>query len=376
MKPPTLSYLADVWFEPGASALLGSLLEKLNVRRPLVVTDPGVVAAGLLEPPKLRELGATVFDRVDPNPTEANVLAALETYRAQQCDGVVAIGGGSPLDCGKCVALLATHVPPLKQYAFLEGGLTRITANQPPFVAVPTTAGTGSEVGRGALITFAGRQKLALLSPHLIPDAAICDPDLTLGLPQALTAATGMDAISHCVETFCSPRFNPVAEAIALDGLARAWKHLPRAVKDGTDREARGEMLMAAMEGGLTFQKGLGAVHALSHPLGGLPGKRLHHGTLNAIFMPHVLRSNAAACPEKMRRMGEVIGVAGGAEALAGALAQIVSDIGLPTRLRDLGVTWAELQSLVPAALRDHSTATNPRPMDAGDVERLFRAAY
>ena len=161
-----------------------------------------------------------------------------------------------------------------------------------------------------------------------------------------------------------------------MDGLARAWKHLPRAVADGSDREARSEMLMAAMEGGLTFQKGLGAVHALSHPLGGLPGRRLHHGTLNAIFMPHVLRFNAAACPEKMRRMGEVIGVAGNGKALAGAFASVVTQIGLPTRLRDMGVTWPELQSVVPAALRDHSSATNPRPMNAGDVERLFRAAY
>jgi alcohol dehydrogenase class IV len=243
-------------------------------------------------------------------------------------------------------------------------------------VAVPTTAGTGSEVGRGALITFADRQKLALLSPHLIPDAAICDPDLTLGLPPALTAATGMDAISHCVETFCSPRFNPVAEAIALDGLARAWTHLPRAVEDGADRAARAEMLMAAMEGGLTFQKGLGAVHALSHPLGGLAGRRLHHGTLNAIFMPHVLRFNAAACAEKMRRMGVLLGVGGTGDALAGAFEHIVRQTGLPPRLRDLGVTWPELQSLVPAAVRDHSNATNPRPMTAADAEALFRAAY
>jgi 4-hydroxybutyrate dehydrogenase len=376
MKPPTISYLADVWFEPGASALLAGVLEKLKVTRPLIVSDPGVVAAGLLEPLHVRELAAPVFDRVDPNPTEANVLAGLEAYRAHQCDGVVAVGGGSPLDCGKCVALLATHPPPLRQYAYLEGGPARITAKQPPFVAIPTTAGTGSEVGRGALITFADRQKLALLSPHLIPDAAICDPDLTLGLPPLLTAATGMDAISHCVETFCSPRFNPVAEAIALDGLKRAWEHLPRAVNDGGDREARSEMLTAAMEGGLTVQKGLGAVHALSHPLGGLPGKRLHHGTLNAIFMPHVLRFNAAACPDKMRRMGEVIGVPGGAIALADALQNLARGIGLPPRLRDLGVTWQELDSLQPAALRDHCGATNPRPLDARSVESLFRAAY
>jgi 4-hydroxybutyrate dehydrogenase len=376
MTPPTISYLTDVWFEAGASAVLPALLDKLKVNRPLVVTDAGVLAAGLLEPLKLRELGASVFDRVEANPTEANVLAALDAYRAHRCDGVVAVGGGSPIDCGKCVALLATHAAPLGQYAFVAGGLPKITADQPPLVAVPTTAGTGSEVGRGALITFSDREKLALLSPHLIPDAALCDPDLTLALPPALTAATGMDAISHCVETFCSPRLNPIAEAIALDGLARAWRHLPRAVENGRDREARAGMLMAALQGGLTFQKGLGAVHALSHPLGALPGKRLHHGTLNAIFMPHVLRFNAPACPDKLKRMGEVVGVTGGAGALAEALEQLARRMGLPPRLRDLGVTWPELQSLVSAALRDHSTATNPRPMDAADIEALFRGAF
>ncbi len=190
------------------------------------------------------------------------------------------------------MALLATHPGPLANYAAILGGVPKITAATAPVVAIPTTAGTGSEVGRAALITLSDGRKLGFISPHLIPKAAICDPELTLGLPPRLTAATGMDAVTHCVETYLSPRFNPPAEAIALDGLARAVGSIERAVADGTDRTARQELMMAALEGGLTFQKGLGAVHALSHPLGGLKEPSLHHGTLNAVLLPAVLRFN------------------------------------------------------------------------------------
>ena len=374
MKPPTLSYLSDVWFEPGAAALTPGVLERLGVRRPLVVTDAGVLGAGLVDRLGLRP--AAVFDAVETNPSEAAVLGALEVYRENGCDGVVGVGGGSPLDCAKCVALLATHPPPLRQYAIVEGGSGKITADKPPVVAVPTTAGTGSEVGRGALVTFTGGAKLAVISPRLIPESAVCDPELTIGLPAWLTAATGVDALSHCVETFCSPKFNPVAEAIALDGLGRAWRNLRRAVEEPSDLSARAEMMTAALEGGLTFQKGLGAVHSLSHPLGGLPGHRLHHGTLNGVFLPHVLRFNYDACPGKMRRIAEVIGLGGGADALPGAFADLLREIGLPTRLRDMGVTLPEVESVKQAVLRDHCNATNPRPLRPEDAEALLRAAY
>jgi alcohol dehydrogenase class IV len=374
MTPPTFTYLTDVWFAPGAAAETPAVLDRLGVRRPLVITDRGVRAAGLVD--RLGLPAPVIFDSVDPNPSEANALAGLGAYRANGCDGVVAVGGGSPIDCGKCVALLATHPGPLRQYALVEGGLTRIAADKPPVVAVPTTAGTGSEVGRGALVTFADGAKLAIISPRLIPQAAVCDPELTLGLPPILTAATGVDAISHCVETFCSPKFNPVADAIALDGLARAWRHLRRAVEEGSDLAARCEMLMAAIEGGLTFQKGLGAVHALSHPLGGLPGKRLHHGTLNGVFLPHVLRFNRDACPDKLARMADVIGTPGGPEALPAAFETLLRDVGLPTRLRDMGVTREDLAAVLPGVLRDHSTATNPRPITPADAEALLDAAY
>lgn len=371
---PTISYLTDVHFEAGATRRLPQVLESLGARRPLVVTDPGVIAAGILGALPDLHAGA-VFDGVAPNPSEDDALAGLQVFQNARCDSVVAVGGGSPMDCAKAIALLATHPPPLEDYAFIRGGLSRITERKPPLVAVPTTAGTGSEVGRGALITFRGGRKLAIVSPKIIPQAAVCDPLLTLALPPLLTAATGLDAISHGVETFLSPRFNPVAEAIALDGIARAVRWLPRAVEQGDDVTARSEMMMAALEGGLTFQKGLGAVHSLSHALGGLPRHRLHHGTLNAILLPHVVRWNAPAAGDKTARLAAVLDLHGREDAAEG-LARLASSLGLPPRLRDLGVSWEEVQGQVPRAAEDHCCATNPRPLDAAALRELLRAAY
>jgi hypothetical protein len=241
-------------------------------------------------------------------------------------------------------------------------------------VAVPTTAGTGSEVGRAALITLGDGRKLGFISPHLIPKAAICDPSLTLGLPPLLTAATGMDAVTHCVETYLSPRYNPPAEAIALDGLARAVGAIERAVADGSDRIARQEMMMAALEGGLTFQKGLGAVHALSHPLGGLKEPSLHHGTLNAVLLPAVLRFNAPAAPEKYRTLRRVLGLADDAS-LPDFFAALIGRLGLPTNLRAMGVPASCLPAIARHATVDHSAATNPRPADEADFLALLDEA-
>jgi len=279
------------------------------------------------------------------------------------------------MDCAKAIALLATHPPPLEAYAFLRGGLERISGSKPPVIAVPTTAGTGSEVGRGALITFQSGRKLAILSPRLIPEAAVCDPELTLGLPPPLTAGTGMDAVTHCVETYLSPRFNPVAEAIALDGLQRALRHIRTAVSNGSELQARSEMLLAALQGGLTFQKGLGAVHSLSHALGSLEHRRLHHGTLNAILLPHVLRFNAEACWPKLKRLSQVLRLPSAAK-VAGYFEGVAREIGLPLRLRDLGVPWEEVEALSTAAFEDHSSATNPKPLSVEACRELFRAAY
>src|SRR6185437_14477942 len=242
----------------------------------------------------------------------------------------------SPIDLAKAVALLVHHVLPLEQYAFVRGGLTRITSRIPPLIAIPTTAGTGSEVGRAAVMTLGSGEKLGIISPHLIPKAAVCDPELTVGLPPILTAGSGMDAISHCIETFCSPRKNSVADAIALEGLSRGWRHLETATHHGANLSARSEMMLCSLHGGLTFQKGLGAVHSLSHPLGALTEKRLHHGTLNAIFLPHVLRFNAPACPEKLGRIAHALGLT--REQLPDAVTKLNARLGLPPNLSAMGV--------------------------------------
>ena len=370
MPAPTISYLTDIHFSPGSVTLLKDVLEERGLRRPLLVTDAGIMSAGLTE--RLPVPMAAVFDRTSGNPSAADVTAAGELYQAAACDCVVALGGGSPMDCAKAVALMATHAGPLEQYALIRGGLNRISHQKPPVIAIPTTSGTGSEVGRAALITFDATTKLAIVGKPMIPDIAICDPELTLGLPADLTAATGMDAISHCIETFCSPKFNPVADAIALDGLQRAVTHLRIAVEDGSNIQARSEMMMASMQGALAFQKGLGMIHSLSHPLGAIP-KRLHHGTLNSIFVPHVLRYNASHCPTAMDRMATVIRCP--ASELPDWFHSLALDMGLPDRLADLGVEQSDLDPLADAAIADHSTATNPAPMTTEDCATMYTAA-
>jgi alcohol dehydrogenase class IV len=303
------------------------------------------------------------------------VLAALDLYRSRGCDGLIAIGGGSPIDLAKGVALLSTHEGPLEQYAAILGGIPKITSAVAPLIAVPTTAGTGSEVGRAALITLRDGRKLGFISPHLIPKRAVCDPDLTLGLPPALTAATGMDAITHCIETFLSPRFNPPAEAIALDGLVRALNNIERAVAQGSDREARHEMMMAALEGGLTFQKGLGAVHALSHPLGGLKQISLHHGTLNAVLLPYVLEFNASHSGPKYATIRQRLGLNAGDD-LAEYFRGLNARLGMPATLADMGVPRDTFAGVAKSATEDHSSATNPRPASEADYRSILDAAF
>jgi hypothetical protein len=371
-----ISYLTTIHFDHGAIALAGQECRRLGIARPLVVTDPGLAAGPLVA--RLREalgdLPWQLYGDTPANPTEAAVLAALARYREAGCDGVVALGGGSSMDLGKAVALLAAHAPPLAQYALIEGGVARITAAVAPLVAIPTTAGTGSEVGRGAVIVLADGRKLGLISPHLLPKVAVCDPDLTLGLPPGLTAATGMDAVAHCIETFLAPAINPPADAIALDGLARAARHLERAVADGTDREARWNMMMASMEGAMAFQKGLGAVHALSHPLGALP-QRPHHGTLNAVLLPEVLRFNAGHVGDKPTRLAQALGLHAGAD-VAEAVAALNARIGLPGGLGAMGVPREALPAIAEAATRDHCHGTNPRPASAADYLGILERSW
>lgn len=372
-----ISYLNTVRLDAGSVSFLLEDLKAAGISRPLVVTDKGVIGAGLLDhvlkssnlekPP--------VYDGTPPNPTEEATEEALAIYRAHNCDGLISIGGGSPMDLAKAVAVLAAHDGPLQNYAMVNGGVARITAKTAPTFAIPTTAGTGSEVGRGAIITFRDGRKLGLISPHLIPKRAILDPDLTVGLPPLLTAATGMDAISHCIECFISPVDNPVAAAIAIDGLERAIVALPRAVQNGKDLEARREMMIAAMQGALAFQKGLGAVHALSHPLGGYRHLKLHHGTLNAILLPPVIRFNESVSAKTYPRLRRAMGLDSNTD-IAKFLNDFSQSLGLPTKLSSIGVPRDILGEVAKAALLDHTHATNARPATEADYLAMLEAAY
>ena len=372
-----INYLTRVQFDYGAVQLLKEELEALGVNRPMIVTDEGVRGAGLLEPVLssiVQDPEPTIFDETPGNPTEEVLETALALYGERGCDGLIGVGGGSSIDLAKGVALMATHEPPLERYAAILGGVERIASDLAPVIAIPTTAGTGSEVGRAALLTLRDGRKLAFIAPNMIPRAAICDPELTLGLPRGLTAATGMDALTHCIETFLSPRVNPPADAIALDGVNRAMRFIQRAVGDGTDGEARWNMMMASLQGGMTFQKGLGAVHAMSHPLGGLSEPVLHHGTLNAVILPAVLRFNANHVGDKYDRLRDAMGLTAGAD-VAEAIEALNRRIGMPANLREMGVTDEVLPRMIEGAVVDHCNASNPRPTDASAYERLFAEA-
>jgi alcohol dehydrogenase class IV len=368
-----ITYLTGIEFGAGVVATLGDTLKELGLSRPLLVADKGVVAAGLAAKALAQmPAGSPVYDGTPPNPTESAVKAALAIYREGNCDGIVALGGGSPIDLAKGVALLATHDGDLERYAMIYGGLERITGKVAPVIAIATTAGTGAEVGRAALLTLDDGRKLGIISPHLIPKRAISDPELTLGLPPMLTAATGLDALSHCIETFSSPRINPVADAIALDGAGRIWRALPIAFAEGKNLDARGEMMMGALMGGLSFQKGLGAVHSLSHALGGLKDVSLHHGTLNAVLMPIVVRFNAPSIADKLPRLTAAMGIPGD---LADALERLNRQLGIPKTLREMGVRDDHFDWVIERALADHSHATNPRVPTAEDYRAMLTAA-
>ena len=372
----TLHYLTQIQFDFGAVQLLAQECARVGITRPLVVTDAGVRAAGVLQKAldALGSLPVAVFDQTPGNPTEAAVRAAVQLYRDHGCDGLVAVGGGSAIDCAKGIAIVATHDRPLTHYATIEGGSPRITERAAPLIAVPTTSGTGSEVARGAIIIVDDHRKLGFHSWNLVPKAAICDPELTLGLPPLLTAATGMDAIAHCMEVFMAPAFNPPADGIALEGLRRGWAHIERATRDGADREARLNMMAASIHGAMGFQKGLGCVHSLSHSLGGANPK-LHHGTLNAVFLPAVIRFNAGAesiqKEERLARMAQAMGLEKSAD-VAQAVHDMTARLGLPTGLAAMGVTEDMFDAVIEHALLDHCHKTNPRIASADDYRRML----
>ena len=375
----TIHYITQIQIDFGALSLLKAECERVGISRPLIVTDAGVKAVGILDKAlaALPGFKVSVFDQTPSNPTEAAVRAAAAIYKQDGCDGLIALGGGSSIDCAKGVAIAATHEGPLKTYATIEGGSPKITDRVAPLIAVPTTAGTGSEVARGAILIVDDGRKLGFHSWSIVPKAAICDPELTLGLPPVLTAATGMDAIAHCMETFMAAPFNPPADGIALDGLARGWAYIERATKNGQDRDARLNMMSASMQGAMAFQKGLGCVHSLSHSLGGV-NPRLHHGTLNAMFLPAVVQFNAAAesvqKENRLNRMAQAMGLKSGSD-IPDAIKDMNARLGLPTGLSAMGVTEGLFDQVIAGALADHCHKTNPRIASADEYREMLRVS-
>jgi 4-hydroxybutyrate dehydrogenase len=370
-------------FGAGALGRLGDEIKRLGVRRPLLVTDPGVVKAGLAQrvTAAAPNTALVLFDNVNNNPTEANVLAGIERYRSERCDGIVALGGGSPLDAAKVIRLGVTHPLPLAQYDDQANGSDRITANLPPMVAIATTSGTGSEVGRSAVIMLkATDRKTVIFSPHLIPSVALDDPELTLGLPPGITAGTGLDALTHNVEAYLAKGYQPLCDAIALYGIRLAVKNLPLAVHDGRNLAARTSMMMASLMGAVAFQKGLGVTHSLAHPLSSIGG--LHHGTTNGILLPYVLEFNRPACEERLRDIAQAMGLDGtGASAVQAATAvierirQLLKEVGVPDRLSTLGITRDMIPALSKKAMEDACHLLNPRPCTESDMAALYEQA-
>jgi alcohol dehydrogenase class IV len=362
-----------VHFDFGARKLLPQVIASARCTKPLFVTDRGVLAAGVFtQATEALPAGLTqaLFSEVPPNPTEASAIAGAQAFHDFGCDGVVGIGGGAALDLAKAIAILATHSPPLWNYSNRNPNELPLGVT-PPLILLPTTAGTGSEVGRSAVIIFDNGIKAGVRCPAIVT-AAICDPELTLGLPPLVTATTGMDALAHCIETYCSATVNPPADAIAVDGMERIFSHIHQAVKHGKDRQARWNMMMGSLEGALCFQKGMGAVHACAHPLGALG---YHHGTLNAILLPHVLRLNLELLGKKADKIAELCG-AKTVSQIPDIVSRLVTELGIPLRLSDLGLDRIKLNSIAQAAMLDNANKTNPRLMSVDLYETLLNQAY
>jgi 4-hydroxybutyrate dehydrogenase len=376
----TFTFPNRILFGSGARNVLAGELARLGIIRPLVVTDPGLIASGLVgQVVGLVGRHAVVFSDIQSNPAEEDVLAGLSRYQEAKCDGVIGLGGGSPIDAAKAIRLMVSHPGRLADYDLTRGGQHKIEAAVPPMIAVPTTAGTGSEAGRGTLIQLpqTGRKTIAL-SPYLLPNTAICDPELTRDLPPALTAGTGMDAFTHCIESYLSTTFDPICDGIAVEGLRYVAKGLETAVRDGSNADARNAMMMGALLGGISFHKGLGVVHSLSHALGS--HGRVHHGTLNAIILPHALRFNREAAGPRMADLASRLGLGRGGDA-AGHLVTltelVLARMPLPRRLGQLpGLERDQIAEYARLAMLDHCHRTNPRPCTQTDMEDLFDRAW
>ena len=373
-----LNFFNKPHFENGSLKKISEILKAQGIKKPLICTDPGLASIGMTD--KIRnllsnELSPTFYEETPANPTEKAVDEALEAYKTNDCDGVIGFGGGSSMDLGKAVALMANHEGNVIDYSLNEGGFTKIKKTV-PMIAIPTTSGTGSEVSVGSVIIMNDGRKLILASEHLRPDAAICDPELTVGLPPILTAGAGMDALTHCIEAIMSPINDPPAEAVGLDGIEKIVRDesLINACKDGQDLDARWNMMMASTEGAMAFSKGLGAVHSMSHAIGANQELRLHHGTLNGVILPTVIRFNKDHVGDKLPRILRAMGKSESAD-LADEIEKFNEKINLPSGLKEMGVTEEMIPELVEHSITDPSNVTTPRLPSPEEWEQLFFSA-
>jgi 4-hydroxybutyrate dehydrogenase len=370
------SFPTTIVFGVGAVAGVGDHARKVGAKRALLVCDTGVVKVGIAE--RVRGLleaagvATALFDKVDPNPVEENIVAGVAAYRAHGAECIVALGGGSPLDTGKLIALKVTHERPLVDYDDAVDGGQFIGPNVPPIITIPTTAGTGSEVGRSGVVTLAATgRKTVIFSPHLLAKVAVLDPELTRSMPARVTAATGFDALTHCLEAYCSLGDHPMADAIALGGLELCATSLARAVEHGDDLAARGDMMKAAMMGAVAFQKGLGACHSLAHPLSSEKG--MHHGLANAICLPAVVEFNEPAAHARLDRVRAILDPA--ARSCGEAVRALRKRVSLPEGLRPEGVVDSDVPKLAGKAFEDACHRSNPRPVTRDDLAALYRAS-
>jgi alcohol dehydrogenase len=373
------NYPTSIRFGPGRITELGEACRGAGMRRPLLVTDP-FLATQPMTRQALERLGeggleATMFSSIKPNPVETNIAQGIDVMRAGGHDGVVAFGGGSALDAGKVIAFMAGQTRPMWDFEDIGDWYTRADpAGIAPIVAVPTTAGTGSEVGRAGVITQeATRTKKVIFHPLMMPKVTICDPELTVGMPPAITAGTGLDALAHCLEAYCAPGYHPMADGIAVEGMRLVKEYLPRAYWDGADLEARAHMMSAAAMGATAFQKGLGAIHALSHPVGALYDT--HHGLTNAVFMPYVLVYNRAAVAPRIERLAAYLGLPGRFEAFLDWVLGLRADLGVPHTLEGLKVGPDQFDRMAGMAPDDPTAGGNPVPLTRENARRLYEAA-
>ena len=370
------SYPTSIRFGAGRISEIADACFVAGIKKPLLVTDRGL--AGMEITQKTLNLlddaglGRAIFADVDPNPNEKNAAAGVAAYKAGNHDGVIAFGGGSGLDLGKVVAFLAGQSRPIWDFEDIDDWWTRANSDViAPIVAIPTTAGTGSEVGRASVITNSiTQQKKIIFHPKFLPTVVICDPELTVGMPKFITAGTGLDAFAHCVEAYCSPHYHPMSQGMALEGMRLVKEYLPRAYSDGTDLEARSHMMSAAAMGATAFQKGLGAIHALSHPIGAI--YHTHHGTTNAVCMPAVLQFNKPAIKDTLAEAANYLGISDGFDGFCKFVDELNDSLAIPKSLADLGIENPDIDRIVSGALIDPSTGGNPIKMTEENTRKLI----